>query len=319
VSEPLPVAAPESSAVAVPLVAGRRPPTGVPAALALIKGLRPRQWAKNTLVLAAPGAAGVLLHESVLWRTGEAFASLCLLAGAAYLVNDVVDREADRSHPVKRRRPVASGALAPSVALAAAAACASAGLAAAAAIGASFAGVAAAYLGLSLAYTAWLKRVEIFDVAAVAACYVLRALAGGAATGVAISPWFLILVSSTALFIVAGKRSADRAVVVAAGDGTSTGRRPEYPDEYLRYLWMLASGIAIAAYSLWAFAQPHVVDGLAWSEVSIVPFAIGILRYALVVERGDGGQPEEVLLADRPLQLIGAAWLALYAMGVYGR
>jgi decaprenyl-phosphate phosphoribosyltransferase len=319
VSEPLPVAAPESSAPAIPLVPARRGATGAAAAVALIRALRPRQWAKNALVLAAPGAAGVLLYESVLSRTAEAFASLCLLAGAIYLVNDVVDREADRLHPVKRQRPVASGAVAPSLALAAAAVCASAGLAVAAAIGTSFVAVAVAYLALSLAYTGWLKRVEIFDVAAVAACYVLRALAGGAAAGVAISPWFLILVSSTALFIVAGKRAADRAVLVESGEDTSVGRRPEYPDEYLRYLRMLASGIAIAAYSLWAFAQPHTVDGIAWSEVSIVPFAIAILRYALLVERGDGGQPEEILLADRPLQLIGAAWLALYAMGVYGR
>jgi decaprenyl-phosphate phosphoribosyltransferase len=286
---------------------------------AIVRALRPRQWAKNLLVVAAPGAAGLLTHAGILTRTGLAFLCFCSVASATYLVNDAIDAETDRRHPVKRSRPIASGSVRRDVAFAVAAGLGTAGIGIGLWLGSRFELILCSYVIVTVAYTLWLKRVEVFDIAAVASCYVLRALAGGASTGVSISPWFLVLTSSVALFVAAAKRATDRAALVSVGEERPWGNASDYPPEYLRYVWMLASAIAIAAYCLWAFAEPHLVDGVAWSQVSILPFALGVLRYALVVERGAGGQPEDVLVADRPLELIGVAWLGIYATGVYLR
>ncbi|HEX9124496.1 MAG TPA: decaprenyl-phosphate phosphoribosyltransferase [Actinomycetota bacterium] len=284
---------------------------------ALWRALRPRQWLKNLLVVAAPGAAGTLSRPDVLAHVGVAFAVLSLVASATYLVNDVVDAPTDRRHPTKRLRPVAAGDLPPAAALSAAGVLFAGGIGLGTTLGGRFMLVVASYVGVTLAYSAWLKRVEVFDMAAVASCYVLRALAGAAATSVAISPWFLILTSSAAVFVVAGKRAADRSALARHGEARLNGNGSDYPMAYLRYVWMLASGVAVAAYCLWAFDVPHLVDGIAWSQISIVPFALGVMRYSLLIERGRGGQPEEVFLHDRSLQLIAVLWLAIYAMGIY--
>lgn len=295
----------------------REVPRSAALAPALLRAMRPKQWVKNLLVVAAPGAAGVLLHRDVISRTALALAAFCLLASATYLVNDVLDADSDRLHPAKRHRPVASGELPEAVAVVAAIVLSTAGLAVGAVLGVRFVLIAVVYLALTLAYSLAMKREPVLDVAAVAACYVLRALAGGAATGVRISPWFLILTSSAALFVVTGKRLADHVDHPPTGDGA--GGHAAYPLAYLRDVWLLAAGIAIAGYCLWAFDIPHLVDGVAWSEISIVPFALGVLRYALAIEQGRGGSPEDILFRDRPLQLIGVLWLVVYVIGVYAR
>jgi decaprenyl-phosphate phosphoribosyltransferase len=314
VAEPLQLEAPSAP---IRAAAARR--TWLDRADALARGLRPRHWLKNVLVVAAPGAAGVLTHDEVLEGLVVAIATMCLVASATYLLNDVLDVEADRAHPQKRLRPLASGDLPIPVALGASAVLLSAGLAIGATLGHRFLLVVLTYVGVTLAYSLWLKRIEVVDVAAVATCYLLRALAGSVATSVPMSSWFLILASAAAVFVVAGKRAADAAKLRAAEPVERVGRGPDYPLPYLRYLWMLASGVAIAAYCLWAFAVPHLVDGIAWSQVSIVPFALAIMRYALVVERGGGSAPEDVLLHDRALEVIAGVWLVVYAIGVYAR
>lgn len=286
------------------------------AAWALARALRPKQWLKNLLVFAAPGAAGILAQGSTLERSAVAFISLCAVASAGYLVNDTLDLESDRDHPVKRRRPIASGDLSVRAAIAAAAALAVLGTIAAVTLGPRFALVVAVYLATTVSYTLWLKRIEVVDVAVVASFFVLRALAGAAATQVPLSPWFLILISSASMFVVAGKRYGDLLTLEAEG---RTPSGAVYTAAYLRYLWILASGFAMAAYSLWAFAQPHLHEGIAWSEISIVPFALAILRYALVLDAGDGGAPEEILLRDRPLEVFAVLWVLVYGAGVYLR
>jgi len=167
------------------------------------------------------------------------------------------------------------------------------------------------YVAVTVSYSLWLKRVAVIDLVAVAAGFVLRAIAGGAATGVAPSAWFLILTCSGALFVVTGKRLAD---VRAVGEDDEPGA---YPISYLRGVWVLAAGVAITAYALWAFAVPHLVDGIAWSQVSIVPFAVALLRYAYVIELGGGGAPEEVFAHDRVLEATVLVWVVTYALGVY--
>jgi decaprenyl-phosphate phosphoribosyltransferase len=279
---------------------------------------RPRQWTKNLLVLAAPGAAGILGEPVVLLRVAVAFIALTSCSSATYLVNDVADARWDARHPEKRWRPVASGALSATPALVAAAILGAGGLALSSVLGGAFLATTVAYLAITLVYTFALKRVAVVELGVIAGGFVLRAVAGGTATNVTPSAWFLILVSCAAVLMVTGKRVADARALAETGR-TDGSRNASYPLEYLHGLWVLAAGGAITAYCLWAFAVPHVVDGLSWSQISIVPFTLAILTYALVVQKGGGGEPEHVVLHDRLLQAIGLTWVVTYAIGVYTR
>jgi decaprenyl-phosphate phosphoribosyltransferase len=280
-------------------------------AAALGRAVRPRHWVKNLLVFAAPGAAGVMGSPDVLGRACIAFLAFCFSASAVYLVNDVADAPRDRQHPSRRSRPVATGELAERGALVAAAALLAIGAATGSVLGARFLLVLGAYVALAMMYTFWLQRVPVIDLAVVGSGFVFRAVAGGVATGVPPSAWFMILACSAAAFVVAGKRLSD----VTAGQ---TGSVP-YPAAYLRGVWVLAGSVSVTAYCLWAFAVPHTVDGVAWSQVSIIPFALAILRYAYAIELGDAGAPEVVFLRDRVLLGITVAWVVVYALGVYLR
>ncbi|HXA54814.1 MAG TPA: decaprenyl-phosphate phosphoribosyltransferase, partial [Solirubrobacteraceae bacterium] len=181
-----------------------RAPT-VPLA-ALVRACRPRQWVKNVLVLAAPAAAGILARPDVAGQVAAAFVCFCALSSATYLLNDVHDRDEDRHDPARRGRPIAAGELPVRVALAAALGLALAGIALAAAVRPALAAVGVGYLALTAAYTLWWRRVAVADIAAVAGGFVLRALAGAAATSVPLSRWFMLVTSFGALFLVAGKR-----------------------------------------------------------------------------------------------------------------
>ncbi len=158
--------------------------------VALLAAARPRQWIKNSLVLAAPAAAGLLTHPSALAKVALAFASFCLVASGGYLLNDVGDAEADRRHPRKRHRPVAAGELSPAAALTAGVVAIAGGIALAALVSLPLLAAVAGYVALSFAYTWYLKRVPVVDIATVAAFFVLRAVAGGLAAGVPLSRWF---------------------------------------------------------------------------------------------------------------------------------
>ncbi|MGZ4110375.1 MAG: decaprenyl-phosphate phosphoribosyltransferase [Actinomycetota bacterium] len=280
---------------------------------AFVLALRPKQWVKNALVFAAPGAAGLLGKPDILARAGLGFIAMCVISSATYLVNDVADAEADRAHPVRRGRPVAAGRLSVRTAIAGATGLFVLGIGLSLPLGAHFLAVVLVYVGVTTAYSFGVKRVAVFDLVAVASCFVLRAIAGGAATHVTPSMWFLILTSSGALLVVVGKRQAD---LRSTADG---GAASMYPAAYLRGVWVLAAGVAITAYCLWAFAEPHLVDGIAWSQVSIVPFAVALLRYAYLIELGEGGAPEEVFLHDRALQATVVVWILSYGAGVYLR
>jgi len=289
---------------------------GRASATALVRALRPKQWTKNLLVFAAPGAAGLLLRDHVFERSVLAFVVFCLLSSAGYLFNDLTDVAADRMHPVRRMRPIAAGHISTGVAAAAAATLLIAGAALSLPLGATFVATAGAYAALVVAYSLALKRIAVVDIAAVAAGFVIRAVAGSAATGVSLSQWFLMLVSFGALFVVAGKRSAEFATL---GEEVEHARSPmeTYTVPYLRYVWMVASAVAIAAYSLWAFEQPHAAHHVPWSELSAIPFVLAILRYALLLETGRGGAPEDLFLGDPGLLTLALTWLVVYGCGVY--
>ncbi len=285
----------------------------------LIRTARPRQWIKNLLVFAAPGAAGVLTHGAALGRSAAAFGIFCLAASGTYFMNDALDHEVDRLHPEKRRRPVAAGV----VGLRTAAGAAVALLALAIGLGAAVLGVQFAlaigiYVAINLAYSVWLKREPILDLAAVASGFLIRAIAGGLAAGVPLSNWFLIVASFGSLFMVAGKRQVDHRELELEGIG-HRGALAAYSQQFLRFIRGLSAGVAITAYCFWAFEKAALAPrGDVYFELTIAPFVLAILRYALLLEAGAGGAPEDVVLGDRTILLLGAVWAVLFAAGVYG-
>ena len=298
------------------------PPDAAPARrerVGLVRSLlvtaRPRQWAKNILVFGAPATGGVLLQAEPFARALVAFLALCLAASGIYYVNDIVDRTFDRTHPRKRLRPIAAGDLPVRLATAVGALLVAAGMAVAIwGGGPSLGAVVAAYLALALAYTFVLRNIVLVDLAAVAAGFVLRAAAGGVAVDVPLSSWFLLVACFGALFIATGKRRAEHAYLgQARGDHRKT--LDEYSEPYLRYVMSSASTVTIAAYCLWAFEGESGRSLPA--ALSILPFVLGIYRYAMLLDAGRGGTPEDIVLRDRPLQLCGLFWVLLVGIGVY--
>jgi decaprenyl-phosphate phosphoribosyltransferase len=281
----------------------------------LLRALRPKQWIKNVLVAAAPGAAGVLTHGDVPGKVALAFVAFCMVSSATYLINDVGDVEEDRRHPTKRQRPVASGLVSSRTALAAAAFLMIGGFAIAAVVRWGFLALLAGYLAVTVAYTFWLKYMAVFDIAVVASGFIFRSVAGGIAVDVSISRWFLIVTSFGSLFMVAGKRYSEH-VTMGAEREVTRATLARYSREYLRYVYTMASGVTLAGYCLWAFEQSKLEGAVPWFELSIIPFAVGVLRYALLLEEGYGGAPEDIVLGDRPIQVLGAIWLILFGAGV---
>lgn len=292
-------------------LAGGAQRNGLQAALITI---RPHQWIKNALVIAAAGAAGALGRDDVPGRVGLAFVAFCLLSSAAYAVNDVHDAAEDRRHPRKRYRPVAAGELDARVALAMSAGLMVAGLLLCAFIRPLLAAIGAGYLLVTISYTLLWRRVLVLDVIAIAGGFVLRTIAGGVAAPVTLSRWFVLVVSFSAVFVAAGKRRAELARTANTHD---EGRRVLALYSERRLAWVLATSAAGAlfAYCIWAFQLP-VVNGIPWRPLTILPFAACLHRYGALVRDGDGEAPEEVLLADRRLQVAALGWLALFALGV---
>ncbi|MEY2420399.1 MAG: decaprenyl-phosphate phosphoribosyltransferase [Acidimicrobiaceae bacterium] len=284
----------------------------------LVRTARPKQWSKNVLVFAAPGANGSLGQGTALAHTLIAFVCFCLAASGTYFLNDAADVNSDRRHPTKHNRPVAAGVV--SVGLARVVGI----LLVALGIGLSFAArwelavTIAGYVAITTLYSTVLKQVAVVDIVAVAAGFVLRAVAGVTATDVPISDWFLIVASFGSLFMVAGKRHAER---VELGEGAVAIRATlgEYSDSFLAYLRAVSSGTVFVAYSIWAFEKAQEAHlSVPWYQLSILPFVLGVLRYALLVDQGKGAAPEEVVLTDRTLQVIGVLWVAVFSLGIYG-
>lgn len=281
----------------------------------LLRTARPKQWIKNVLVVAAPLASGRLGELDVVLATLLAFASLCLAASGTYFLNDAKDVEADRLHPKKRNRPIAAGAVPLPVAGVAAGVLMLSGIALAALGGPALVAVVAAYVALTVSYTLVFKHEPLLDLVAVAGGFVLRAVAGGAAAGIPVSRWFLIVATFGSLFMVAGKRYSE---FLTMGEERASTRATlaNYSLSYLHFVWTAAAVITLIAYCLYAFEVGEAVPGLPWAELSTLPFVVAILRYALVVDAGDAGAPEEVVLGDRQLQLLGLVWLAVFTTGV---
>lgn len=281
----------------------------------IVKALRPRQWVKNVLVLAAPLAAGSVTDPDVLLSVALAFVVFCFAASGVYLVNDALDVEADRAHPTKRFRPIAAGVLPVNIAYAMAV------VTFALAIGLSFlanwklALVIGVYIVIQLAYCFGLKHQAVLDICIVSSGFLLRAIAGGVAASIPLSQWFLLIMAFGSLFMAAGKRYAE--LQLAERTGAKIRKSLEnYTTTYLRFVWTLSATAVVICYGLWAFQEDAGTDA-NWFAISMIPFTIAILRYAVDVDGGEAGEPEEIALGDRVLQLLAIAWIGVVGVAVY--
>ena len=256
--------------------------------------------------------------RSTLLHTIAAFGCFCAAASATYLLNDAVDVEADRLHPVKRHRPIAAGSVPVGFAFVLAAVLLVVGVGGAFLTARDFGITILGYLALTTAYTMKLKHLPVLDIVAVAAGFVLRAIGGATATGIPISEWFFIVTSFGALFMVAGKRHGE---LTELEEHEAVDIRPAlaaYSPGFLAYLRAVFSGGVLIAYCMWAFSSAEANgNGAIWYQLSILPFAVAILRYALLLEQGKGAEPENLVLSDATLLVSGAVWAIIYACATY--
>ncbi len=282
---------------------------------AVVKAARPRQWVKNVLVLAAPALGGQIGDTDVLFAAAIAFVAFCCAASGIYFINDVRDIEEDRAHPTKRFRPIPAGEVPTRLAVVVGIGLLLAGLAVSLAANWQLFAVIATYEVVSLIYCLALKDEPVIDIAIIASGFLLRAVAGGAAAEIALSQWFLLAASFGSLFMAAGKRYAE-AMMVEPGDASTRRSLSEYSASYLRFVWSVAAAILIMTYGLWAF-EIKQLNGTPWAAISIAPFVLAVLRYAVDVDAGRAAAPEDIALSDRVLQGLAVVWLTLVAIAVY--
>ena len=284
----------------------------------LITSVRPEQWTKNLLLFAGLMFGGRLLDLSAVLLATEAFAIFCALSSAVYLYNDIADREADRNHPLKRTRPVASGELPAHTAAIAATVLGAAGLGFAMRISPVFGGLAVAYLVLLLLYSAALKHIVIIDVLTIAGGFVLRAVAGAVAVDVPIGPWLPVCTTLLALFLVLNKR---RHELILLGEG-ATDHRPilqEYSPYLLDQMIAVVTASTVIAYSIFA-TSAETAERLGTRRLGLtIPFVLyGIFRYLyLVHQKRGGGNPTTMLTTDGPLLACVALWAIAAGLCLY--
>lgn len=274
----------------------------------IIKEMRIRQWIKNVFVLAAIVFDRQLKNPEALWRSILGFIIFCLISSSIYFINDLFDKEADRNHPVKKNRPIASGRLPVPIALAIAIILTIVSLAGAFLLSLNFGWVISVYLVLNLAYSKWLKHIAIIDVLVIAAGFVLR-VAGGVTLIVVerFSPWLYVVTTLFALYIGFGKRRTELALLSAEANNHRKVLEG-YTLPFLDQLIIIVSSTTLVAYSLYTFSAPNLPDN--HSMMLTIPFVLyGIFRYLYLVQvKQAGGAPEDVIMSDRPLQATVLLW-----------
>ena len=290
----------------------------------VVSALRPRQWIKNGLVVIAPVAAGQIAIGTTLRHTVGAFMAFTLAASGLYLINDLQDRSADRLHPTKKFRAIASGVVPLPLAL---------GLAVLLLLGALavswFAGASShalffvllTYIAVTLAYSIALKRQPVIEFAIVASGFFLRALGGAVASDLYVSNWFLAVTAFAALFLVIGKRTAELKEL----GGNATAHRAvlaEYTPDFLRSALTLVASVVVTTYCLWAFdvsptGLSNVHHRVVLIRLTVVPVVVAVLHILRRLERGDGGAPEDLVFSDHTLQILGLLWATLFVLGIH--
>jgi len=276
----------------------------------IFKSLRPQQWIKNFFIFAPVIFSRNLLNRPVVLKSAAAFAAFCLIASAHYIFNDIRDLEEDRLHPVKSKRPLASGRLKTGPAVLSCAVFAVLGLAVAAAINRGVLIISAAYFVLQVLYSLRLKHVVILDVFVVAAGFVIRVVAGGLAIEVAISSWLLICTMMLALFLAMGKRRHEIVLL----EGNARNHRPilkEYNTDLLDQMISVVTASTLVAYCLYTISEETVAKFGTRKLIYTVPFVLyGIFRYLyLIYLKAEGGSPESLIIKDKPLLLDLFLWI----------
>lgn len=284
----------------------------------LLVSLRPEQWTKNLVVLAALALSKHLFEPRLLARSLGAFAIFCGLSGAAYLLNDLIDLEQDRLHPRKRLRPLASGALSPRTAAVSSALLGFGCLGASFLLGLPFAACAFLYLLLNVVYSLVFKNTVILDVLCISLGFVLRAVAGGVVIAVTVSDWLLVCTFLLALFLALSKRRHELTLLTDA----AVGHRKilaEYSPYLLDQMISVVTASCLTAYAFYTMApetvEKYKTGRLAWT----IPFVLyGIFRYLyLVHQKEQGGSPTDILMTDRPLLIAVALWAIALVVIVY--
>lgn len=276
----------------------------------ILKAMRPKQWTKNVFIFAALVFDRKLLNVDAFLATLTAFLLFCLLASSVYIINDIFDRESDRNHPVKKNRPIASGKLSIPLALTVAIILLLINLTGAFFLSMNFFLISAGYFLLNMLYTKWLKHIPVVDVLVIAACFVLRVAAGVSVIEVQMfSPWLYVVTTLLALYLGFGKRRAELSVLV--NDNPQSHRKvlSGYSIELIDQYITVVSASTIIAYSLYTFSAANLPDN--YVMMFTIPFVLyGVFRYLHLIQmRNQGGEPEEILLKDRPIQLTVLLWV----------
>ena len=280
----------------------------------LFRALRPQQWIKNLFVYAPLIFSQNVLNQALVLRATLAFLAFCLISSAVYLLNDLRDIEEDRQHPLKAHRPLASGRLKRSTAVAALAIIAPAGFLVALLVNRSFVFIALGYFALQIAYTLWLKHVVILDIFVVASGFLLRVVAGGFAIRVYLSSWLLICTTLLALFLAMGKRRHE----IVLMEGQASSHRPilkEYNIYLLDQMISVVTASTLLAYCLYTISEETVAKFGTRDLIYTVPFVLyGIFRYLyLIHQKAEGGTPESLIIRDKPLLVAIALWIGVAA------
>lgn len=283
---------------------------------ALLKTMRPKQWSKNIFIFTALVFDRKLLNLDAFLQTLAGAALFSLVASSVYIFNDIVDREADRHHPEKKERPIASGRLSLQAAWGAGIGLLAVALPLAYLLSPGFLLICGIYLVLNLTYSTWLKHIPLLDVLVLASFYLLRVVSGTTLIEVKrFSPWLYVVTSLFALFIGLGKRRAELVLQINKS-GTVRPVLDGYSLGLLDQLITIVSGTTIVAYSLYTFSAPNLPDN--HSMMLTIPFVLyGIFRYLYLIQTGDGGAPEDIALSDRPLQAAILLWSGVVLLVFY--
>ncbi len=285
---------------------------------ALLKAMRPKQWAKNVFVFAGLFFDGKAFHGAWVWRSVIAFVLFCLASSAVYLLNDLADINKDRIHPTKRLRPLASGALRPAAAQVTAVALLGASIPIAFVLDPAFGATLLAYAAIMILYSAYLKNVVIVDVMTVAAGFVLRVFGGTVVVEVTrFSPWLYVCTTLGALFIALNKRRHELLLLAESANGHRASLQ-DYSVRFVDEMTALVASSALVTYSFYTFSAPNVPGNHAM--MLTIPFVIyGIFRYMYLIHNHNlGGAPEDVVLGDRPLLAALALWAITAGIVIYG-
>lgn len=283
--------------------------------------MRPNQWVKNLLIFVAPLTSGKVFHATVVEHTLYAFVAFCLVSSGVYLLNDIRDIEADRSHPTKRFRAIAAGHLLVPNAVVVSVILQLVGFAiaviAARSIGLVL--ILAIYEVLTTAYAFGLKNVAIIELVIVANGFFMRAYAGAVASHIPASTWFLVVISFGAFYLVVGKRSSE---LMHLGVGSTRKVLSDYTPEFLQSVLTMSSTVIVTAYCLWAFDTSTtglmaVQHSALPIHLSVVPVVMAILFIMKSAESSSGQSPEDLLLKDKVVQSLLVVWMILIVIGIY--